>query len=41
MMLHLKEVHLESARNCDVSSHMYCLKCTFKGPEYTRNIVFL
>ena len=31
----------ESARNCDVSSSMYCLKFTFKGPEYTRNKYFL
>ena len=31
---------LESARNCDVSSDMYYLKFTFKGPEYGTNIVF-
>ena len=30
---------LESARNCDVSSCIYYLKFTFKGPEYTRDIV--
>ena len=30
-----------SNKHCDLSSCMYYLKFTFKGPEYTRNIVFL
>ena len=34
-----KQKLLESARNCDVSSCIYYLKFTFKGPEYTRDIV--
>ena len=30
----------ESQQETDVSSDMYYLKFTFKGPEYGRNIVF-
>ena len=26
-------------KHCDIISRMYYLKITFKGPEYTRNIV--
>ena len=40
MILHIKETVLRvRKKHCDVSSYMYYLKFTSKGPEYTRNIV--
>ena len=27
-------------KHCDIISRIFYLKITFKGPEYTRNIVF-
>ena len=41
MILHIKETVIRvRKKHCDVSSRMCDLKFTFKGPEYTRNIVF-
>ena len=40
--IHIKETVIRVRKeHCDVSSRIYYLKFTFKGPEYTRNIVFL
>ena len=42
IILYKKETVIRvSNKHCDLSSCMYYLKFTFKGPEYTRNIVFL
>ena len=37
MILHIKEFAIKvKKKHCDVSSRMYYLKFTFKGPKYTR-----
>ena len=37
MILHIKETALKvKKKHCDVSSRMYYLKFTSKGPKYTR-----
>ena len=42
MILHIKETVINvRKKHCDVSSRIYYLKFTFKGPAYTRNVVFL
>ena len=39
MILHIKETVIwVRKKHCDVTSHIYYLKFTFKGPEYTKNI---
>ena len=41
MILHIKKTVIRvREKNCDVSSSMFYLKFTFKGLEYTRNIIF-